>query len=508
MYWRIGVVWIFLAVALAQFNPGPAEYYGQCRALYQQQVLSGARAACELALVADPDYIPALKQIIRIDLEEGKLDEAGEKLDHLLRLQPEDMVSRVLHARYLLETGKYAQALELCRNTPGEEADWIRARALELLGRPKEALDAYREAELLGDKNSRVWAARLLQRLHRPEEALQELGDLQTPKALALKGRLLLAAGKLPQAAEYLEGALANIPGDSAEYTEALTALALAYYGMGDFAKGGRVLSQLESRINLSAALLSSSWLWLLGLVLLIGLHLYGESRIEPISTLEVRSEREWGVGRLYVILLASWLGAALLAALSGILLYGNLLAAFTPVQADVVRPIFYVALALANALAAFIALRNPPEDAPSPLGKKESWIEGLWIGVIIAVLFVAYALLRQRLGWLDNLPFNPLLWPGAVALASFALAEPLLRSVLLRAFQTRYGRHLAPLFTVLSGGMFLLTPLLLWWSLAAFLLLLRRRLASLWPNMAAWPVAALLLLAVGMLPVVRALFR
>lgn len=507
MRWILGFAGLILSLAWAQFNPGPAEYYAQCRTLYEEQVLAGARAACELSLVADPEYVPALKLLVRVHLDEGNLEEAGDLLERLKRLAPDDLVTRTLEARYLLEKGRPAEALDLVTHVPGPEAAWVRGRALEALGRFQEALGAYREAAILGEARTRVDAAALLERMGEPVRALDELADLDDPALLPLKGRLLWSAGRLPEAAEVLERALAELPSTDPQYTDALSTLARVYYGMGDTRRGGLTLSQLSGRVNLVAELLRAGWLWLLGLVVLVGLHLYGESRIEPISTLEVRTDNAWGVGRVYGALVLAWALGAVVAVGLGWYLYHNWLAAFTPVQAQVVRPAFYIAAAFTLAALGWSALRPEEEGAPSPLGRRESWIEGLWVGLVLFALLIGYAWLSGRAAWLEPMPFNPLRPLGALALAALALAEPMLRVRLPASLQLRYGAGLAPVFAVLVAGLFLIAPVLLWWAASAALLAVFLRMRGLWPVMVGWIVLAVLLLGAGYLPWTRALF-
>ena len=494
-------------MAAAQFNPGPASYYSQCRTLYEEHVLAGASAACELSLVADPNYVPALKLLSQIYLDEGRVEEAGDLLERLSRLAPDDLETRTLNARYLLEKGRYREALNASQHVPGATASLVRGQALEALGRFDEALQAYREAALLGNKEARIKAALLLERMRRPEEALKEIDGLDDAAVGPLKGRLLLSAGRLPEAAVVLEETLRDLPSTSELYNQTLGTLALTYYGLGNFRKGSLVLSQLGSNADLVGDFFAAVWMWLLGVVLLVGLHLFGESRIEPISTLEVREDYTWGVGRLYAAMVFSLLAGATVAVLAGWLRYDNLLAAFTPVQADVVRPVFYLTSALAMSFTAYLVLRRQPEDAPPPLGKRENWIEGLWVGLVLAVLIIGYSWARVRMPWLNAMPFNPLLFSGAVALSALALAEPLLRVVAPTVFRVRYGANLAPLFTVLIGGLVWLSPVVLWWAAAAFLYWVRQRFAGIWPNMTGWLVAAFILLLAGFFPAFWALF-
>ncbi len=507
MRWILGLVGLTFSLAWAQFNPGPADYYAQCRTLYEEQVLAGARAACELSLVTDPEYVPALKLLVRIHLEEGNIEAVGDLIERLAKLAPDDLITRTLEARYLLEKGRPAEALALVTHVPGPEAAWVRGRALEAMGRFQEALEAYREAATLGEKQARMDAAALLERMGEPLRALRELENLDDPELLTLKGRLLWSTGRLPEAAEVLERALAELPSTDPRYTEALSTLARVYYGMGDTRRGALALGQLSGRENLVAELLRAGWLWLLGLVVLVGLHLYAESRIEPISTLEVRTDDAWGVGRIYGVMLLAWFLGALVSVGLGWYLYQNWLAAFTPVQAQVVRPVFFIVAALTLAAFGWSVLRTRDEEVPSPLGPRESWIEGLWVGVLLFVLFIGYAWLSGRTEWFVPLPFNPLRPLGALALAMLALAEPMLRVRLPEALQLRYGAGMAPILAVLVSGLFLVAPVLLWWAASATLLAVFLRMRGLWPVMVGWVVLAALLLSSSYFPWARALF-
>ncbi len=506
MRWFLGFAGLFLSLALAQFNPGTAEYYAQCRALYEKQALAGARDACELSLVANPNYVPALKLLARVHLDEGNYDNALELIERLKQLAPDDLITRTLEARYLLYEEKPAEALSLVMHVPGAEAAWVRGRALEALGRFQEALEAYREAAILGEERALIDAAVLLERMGKPELALKLLRGKSDPHLLPLQGRLLWSAGRLQEAAITLERALKLLPRNDPHYTEALRILTRVYYGMGDTRRGARALQQLSGRVNLAAEMLRAGWLWLLGLVAFVGLHLFGESRIEPISTLEIRTGNAWGLGRVYGAMLLAWLVGAVVAVQLGLHLYHNWLAAFTPVQAQVVRPAFFIAAALTLGVLGRSSLK-PEKNGGSVLGRPESWAEGLWVGVLLAALLIGYAWFSGRTEWLEPVPFSPLRPLGAAALASLALMEPILRVRLPDSLRLRYGNEMVPFFATVVAGMFLISPVLLWWVASAVLLAVFFRLRGLLPLMTSWVVMAALLLGAGYFPLARALF-
>ena len=369
-------VLLLLGGVMAQLNPGPAGHYARCQALYQQGDLESAAATCELALAADERFVPALKLLARIHLDRGRSGEAKPYLERLQTLAPDDPELGLLTARYHLSETRYAEALSLLEGRKEAEALWLKGQALAALGRYREALEVLQAAWTRGEARARLDAARVYERLGRPAEGLAVLPEAG-PEVAVLRGRLLLAAGELDAAARVLEDALPQLNPLGTVYLEALTALALAYYGQGEFYRGGSVLRQLGTRVNLAGLAWRKAWLWGVGFILLLALHLYAESRIEPVSAVEIGSAPSWGVGSVYAVFLMAWGVAAAAALLVGWGVYGNLLAAFTPVQQEVVRPAFYLSLGAALLLfSAWRVRRGGPCWATQPPGRR-GWGSG-----------------------------------------------------------------------------------------------------------------------------------
>jgi hypothetical protein len=130
---------------------------------------------------------------------------------------------------------------------------------------------------------------------------------------------------------------------------KALSTLVLAYLGQGDWARGQAALAQLSGLVNLPGLLLARAWPWLLAFLAFLGLILLGESRIEPLRTVEVVENPLPGPGSLYLFLLLALLLALGLAVLLGKALFANALALVTPYQQNQVLPSFYLFLGFSS---------------------------------------------------------------------------------------------------------------------------------------------------------------
>ncbi|MER3480495.1 MAG: hypothetical protein C4327_08470 [Meiothermus sp.] len=484
----LGLGWVCAALAWAQVS-GPQKYHQQCRALYEQGDLNSARATCELALVADPGYLPSLKLLTRINLEHGALAEAKPALEKMDQLAPEDPEVRLLTGWARLLEGRPADALAFLDDQGSTQALVLRGKALEALGRYEEALPLYLRAT--ADAEGRLGAARLYQRLGRLQEGMALLGD--TPPESLLRAELQWAAGRLGEAAAGLEAALPRLGPLEPDYNRALGLLAMVYYGQGDWTKGGLVLRQLSARVGLANELFLRTWPWLLTFLVFLGLVLYGESRIEPMRTVEMTGEPSYGPGTVYLWLLGGLALAALVSGWVGFSLYGNWLALFTPVQRELVRPVFYFLLGAFVLGIAYYRLRS---RLATHMGNPRGWIEGLWAGVVLLVLLGLYSLVRKPLG-LGEVP------PLFLTFVGLALLEPVLRGVATNALGERYKELTLPM-TPLLGALAVPGPTLFWVVTGFFLGWLRARAGGVWGGVTAWLLVGIILALVANLPLVR----
>ncbi len=486
------IVGIALFALTVKAQLGAEGYYAQCKALYDQGVRDSARATCQLALVADPNHQPSLRLLARIALEENNPDAAQPFLQKLLQASPRDPEVALLEARYLLLLGRPADALARLPGGLSTEAVLLRAQVYEALGRYEEAYDTFRR--VTASEEARLGAARLAERLGRPQEALGLLGN--SAKEQLARARLMWLLGDTRAAAEALEEVLPRLGPLEADYTRTLGLLAMVYYGLGEFDKGALVLRQLSSRISLPGNLLSKIWPWLVVLLLYLVLLLYGESRIEPMRTVEISAERRYGPGSIHLWLLLSLLLAGLAAVGIGQVLYQNLLALFTPYQGQVVRPVFYVLLGTCALLIAYAGVGR--EGMVQALGPRSSWVEGTWAGLVLLALLGVYAYIARPLGLSGLGPMYP-------AFFGLALLELVVRGVGYPMFKERYKElsvfMIPALFALAIPGptvYFLMASLFLGW--------LYMRTKGVLAGAVAWVLVGLVLALVNNLPWVRTL--
>lgn len=463
----------FLSSALAQ---GAEEYFARCQRLYQRGALDGAQATCELALTSDPEHRPSLLLLARIHLERGNLPQAESYLGRL----GDEPEAQLLRARLLLQKGQAAEVLRLSL-PPGPEANLLRALALEALRRYEEAS---RLAQgLPSTPEARLLLARLHLALGRPQEGLALLGS--TPLERLERGRLLFLSGKPQEAIPLLEGLLPELSAQPGLQGQALSLLALAYLGQGQLAQGQAALKQLSAVENLPARFLAQAWPWLLVLLAFLLLVLLGESRIEPLRTLEVVEDPLPGPGSLYLTLLGTLLLAFLLAAFLGKTLFANALALITPYQRELILPSFYLLYGLL--LLASLLLQKPfRKRLPALLGTWSSWIEGFWVGPALVLLLFLHGWIREPLG-LGTLPLNLLAFLG------LALMEPFFRGLAPLVLKERY-RDLSPYLTALLFGVAVPGPTFLLLLLGAGLLWAKERAEGTLGLALGWVVAGVIL--------------
>lgn len=468
------LIWGVLALLGLALAQGAEEYFARCQRLYGQGALESAQATCELALVSDPEHRPSLRLLARIALERGDLAQAGTYLERLGK----DPEGQLLKARLLLLQGKPAQVLAL--PLPQEpEARLLQALALERLGRYEEALNTAQG--LPSTPEARLLLARLHLALGQPQEGLGALGSTLAEEVE--RSYLLFLVGRPQEAILHLEGLLPRLFGAQELQAKALSTLALAYLGQGDFSRGQAALAQLSSLENLPARFLAWAWPWLLVLFAFLVLVLLGESRIEPLRTLEVVEDPLPGPGRLYLMGLLALLLALAFAVLLGKLLFANALALLTPHQQGVVLPSFYLVYGLLLFLALLLTQRK---RLPTLLGPWGSWVEGFWVGPVLVLLLFLYGLVRVPLG-LPGLSLHLLTFLG------LALMEPFFRGLVPWVLRERY-RDLAPHLAVLLFALAVPGPTPLFLLLGALLLWAKERAGSVLGVALGWVVAGVVL--------------
>jgi tetratricopeptide (TPR) repeat protein len=469
LIWGLGFLLGLLALAQEA-----DDYHARCARLYQQGALESAQATCELALVSDPAHRPTLRLLARIHLDKKELSLAETYLERL----GEDVEAPLLRARLLLLKGRPREVLGLPL-PPSPEGRLLKALALEALKQPEEAL---KEAQgLPPTPEVRLLLARLHLATGRPERGLALLGS--TLEERLERGRLLFLTGRPQEAIALLENLLPEISGRPEFQRQALSTLVLAYLGQGDWARGQAALSQLSTLENLPGLFLARTWPWLLAFLAFMILILIGESRIEPLRTVEVVENPLPGPGSLYLFLLLALLLALGFASFLGKALFANGLALLTPYQQDQVLPSFYLALGLLLFLGLSLWQRRRLSQLLGPL---EGFVEGFWVGPALVLVLLAYGAVRPILG-LPTLPLNLLAFLG------LALMEPFFRGLVPWVFRERY-RNLSPYLSTLLFALAVPGPTLLLALLGAGLLWAKERAGSVFGLSLGWVVAGVVL--------------
>jgi tetratricopeptide (TPR) repeat protein len=458
------MVWLILALGAAR-----AGYLTDCQYFYQVGDLASASGACRLATIYDPSSLRAWQLVTRVLIAAKRFGQARRSLARLKSLDPQGSAPALLGARLDLAEGQPELALAtLARLHSSPSKWWWSAQAWLQLAQTGQAVRAL-ERELAADPASvrgRLLLARLLLPTQ-PSRSLSLLGAIQDPSAAALSqiGITEWALGR-SGAVHTLESAIQNPAALSgSQYRQALGVLTLAYFGTGQFQNGNLALGQLASNEDLTNQLLHGLFPVLLLLLALLVLHLLGESRIEPLATPEALvGPQPWGVLASYRQLLLALLLALIVSSAVGSAVYGNLLALWTPVQSELIRPIFLITWTLA-ALAllwpdvqrrgwkTWEMLVNTPRDLPA----------AALLGLAWAALSLGYAYLTRSWAAPWGGTVLPLQRPG-LALLLTALVLPLselyFRSYALFPLQKRYGPSTAVAILALLYALVLGIPL------------------------------------------------
>lgn len=512
-------------------------YYQQCLRLEDGGDLQTALQSCRNALTLDPTLTDAELSLARLEVALGQYASAERRLQGL-RERVNSAEPHLLLAEIALAERRFAaaeshlhgatQRLAAQFNSQYEgRRHFLQGRLHEQLGRYQQALESFeRAAESDGlEPRYRVAQAESRLRLGDPWRSKEELesflafaaGDDPNTQGNAqlysLLGQARWATGDLTGAARAFEQAVsARSTLERRAVEQDLENLALVYYAQGDLRSGRLTLQTAMRRGNLLTSLLNRALPWLLGLLVLLALHLIGESRITPNNTLEtVEGPQLWTVGQGYAMLLTGVVIAGIVTLLSSALFYGNILAFLTPLQAEGARAIFLATLAVILAL---LSIRSAKARGWEPLeallGGSDNALMGVGLGLALLVVILAYQLYAPDIPWLQGfyLDFSRITPLLVIAATLLPLSELFFRSFLVPSLEQHYDPRLA---TLISGTLYALvlgTPLVLLFAFGLVLssVLLRSR-SGLVPFLAQLTLHVGLVLGAGFSGWMRGLF-
>lgn len=487
------VLWaLLLTLAAGSFAQGfdPQRYYQQCLAFESGGDLETARHSCLNAIAADPGFDLARLAVARIELALGNLPAAESQLEQARRSSDETEY-RLLLAEVYIESSRYGEAeseLLAARSEVSAAGPELRSRHSYLLGEMErrsgqfsEALDRFRSAVRAQPSSLQytLALASLLFEVGELDEAravleshVAQFGDPQEAGVNSLLGWTLWAQGDLGRAAQELERAMSlRGAGFGAAQARDLRALGLVYYGLGEVQAGGLAFREAAARGNLFETFLSGNLTWVLLLLLIVALHLIGESRVGG-QPLEQGDDSDyatlWSVGTVYRIAGVALLLSLPLAMAYGVARYGNLLAMFTPVQDGDTRAVLFITFSLVVAWGAWrSAARNGWQPKTALLGTigRPSQESGAAKGVLLGLLMLAatfvYRAYLPEWEWLGNhfLDLAHLTTAAAVALLVIPLSEIYFRSFAFPAFERRYGPEMAIIISAVLSALIFTTP-------------------------------------------------
>ena len=474
-----------LTAAAAAQNFDANRYYEQCLVFEAGGDLTLARESCNNALQVNPAFTEASLASARIELALGNYGRS-ESLLNGLRGRTTSAEPFVLLAQLTYETERYLEAeahlataqARLATESNRElsaRASFLQGLLAEQNGQFTEALEHYQKAVAEDgiEVTYRLADASLRFKLGNLEGALNQLdayrllsGDNQNPDLRAMLGRIYWAMSDLDRASNELQAAVGlRVSTDIEAQSNDLRDLAVIYYGMGDFARGTQAIRAASQRGNLLDFLFSNTLLWLLLLLLLLAVHLIGESRIDNKTTLEViEGPQMWSVGQIYGILIIGLILGLAIALTYGVLVYENALAILTPLQATDVRAVLLISFSLIVTLLTIRRVRANGWDAfDRLLGGSDQVPLGIVVGLAMVAALLAYLVYRPEGPWLGGffLDMSRLTPALVIAMALLPLTELLFRAFAFPTLAKRYDDTFALIISGSLSALVLVTPLL-----------------------------------------------
>lgn len=507
-------------------------YYQQCLRFEAGGDLETARRACQNALQVRPSFADAELALARIELKLGDAAGAESRLRRI-RDRVGGAEPLVLLAEATLAAGRPLEAESFLQSARAELAErgnrelearlhLVAGEIAQHRGEYDTALAAYGSAIAADGINVeyRLADAELRLRLGDAASAEQQLraymqltGDSRDPRIRSLLGRTLWAQGNLADAAGELATAH-QLRGsrDIEDQSRDLRALALIYTAQGDYEAGSLAMRESLRRDNLLNHLNANTIVWLFALLILVGAHLVGESRISNSSSLEViDGPRTWSVGNVYGVLVLALLLAGTVAVLYGVARFNNPLVLFTPVQSTNALALYFITLAVMLGLLSWHRVQSNGFDPMDTLvGTSTKPLLGVGWGILMLAALIAYLHfdpMEEALGgfYLNLLQLTPYV---VAAMILIPLSELFFRAMLVPPLVRRYDGRIAMVVSATLYAIVFGTPVALLLLFGLILAdLTRRNKNGIEPLLAQLTLHIGLVVAVAVSPFVRSLF-
>jgi tetratricopeptide (TPR) repeat protein len=507
-FWSALVVITLISCAFAQ-STSANMYYQQCLRLEAIGDLTNARQSCLNALEVDNSMTNASLALARVDLALGNVAETS-----LLSGRVDEAESHLATARLRLA--------ENFNNQLESRLNYLTGRLDEVRSDYQRALINYRNAIISDglDIRYRMTLANLLFRLGDLPGARAELEDYQqftgntrNPELLSLLGHVKWSQGDFNGAINDLETAVTLRGSRNPEAQSAdLFALARIYYGQGDIRLGAQAFRAALREGSILLNVLRSSLFWLLSLVVLLAVHLIGESRFTASTTLVADDgPAMWSMTHVYSALFVSVILGAVIAFVYGLWRYDNYLAIITPVQSADTQALFLAITALFLTGFAFFRVRQFGWDpAEVLLGVVDHIPLGIVTGLGMLALAIGFQYFVGQNFFFSGFYLSTAQLTPTVAAAALLLplSELFFRAFLIPPLKKRYDALFAVIISALLYGLLLGAPVVLLLAFGYLLATVFIRTNSGINTVVASLVFHLgLLVAIAFIPFVRGIF-
>lgn len=483
------VSWLLLLLASGQgqnFNANT--YYQQGLRFESGGDFITARESYNNALRIQPNFFDAAFGKARVTAALGETEQAKAELNMLIRdYTIQTAAPYILLAQLHLADSEYSAAqfnLARARSVPQNntqleaERSYLEGELARLEGQYNRALELYAAAMRLNPSEANFYLADAQVRfaLGFPREARATLenyitvsGNRSNADVFSLLGQASWAMSDLASAQRYFEAAvnarsrlLRDEEGLSRDYRH----LATVYFAQGDFRRGQ---SALGSAGDLLSYLLGQFLPWVLMALVLLALHLVGESLVDNEGSLEiVEGPQPWTVEQVYGTLFTA-LPLAFIAMLAySYFAYSNWLALLTPLQSANTRAVFLIVLLLLLIVLSVRKVRALGWKQPLQelLGDHPKTPVGIGVGIVLLAAVLAYRFWVSRnypdVLWLQGyyLDMSRLTPFVVIATLLIPVAEVYFRAFVTAPMNQRYSRMVGLLIATALFSLVLASPI------------------------------------------------
>jgi len=445
-----------------------------------------ARESYNNALRIQPNFFDAAFGKARVAAALDETEQAKAELNTLIRdYTIQTAAPYILLAQLHLADSEYSAAqfnLARARGVPQNntqleaERNYLEGEIARFEGQYNRALQLYAAAVRLNPSDANFYLADAQVRfaLGFAPEARATLenyitvsGNRSNADVFAMLGQSSWAMSDFDSAQRYFEAAVnARSPRDREGLSRDYRHLATVYFAQGNFRNGQ---SALGSTGELLSYLLGQLLPWVLMTLVLLALHLVGESLVGNEGSLEiVEGPQAWTVEQVYGTLFTA-LPIALIAMFAySYFAYSNWLAVFTPLQAANTRAVFFIVLLLLLSVLSVRKVRSLGWKQPLQelLGDHPQTPVGIGVGVALLAAVLAYRFFVSRnypdVLWLQGYYLNMSRLTPFVVIAALLVpaAEAYFRAFVTAPMNQRYSRTVGMLIATVLFSLVLATPM------------------------------------------------